>query len=153
MQELHNRRIVIDGKFYIKETSPFCPNPIPEINVSNLSWSPSLENFLEPHQGIQIKSTNMIKDGQYLVYPMEECFLNIWPPQLVNSSCGNIILKNSSREYEFIEHNKPIFSIQPVQHLSDFIPNPISETDLFHLRPPQENITNITIDDNVPKKH
>ena len=37
VQELHNQRIVIDGKYYIGETSPYCPNPIPAVSVSNLS--------------------------------------------------------------------------------------------------------------------
>ena len=37
VQELHNRRIVVDSKHYIEETSPFCPNQWPKINISNLS--------------------------------------------------------------------------------------------------------------------
>ena len=39
VQELHNRRIVIDGKYYIEETSEFCPNPVPEVSISSLSLS------------------------------------------------------------------------------------------------------------------
>ena len=34
VQELSNKRIVIDNKYYIMETSPMCPDPLPEPNVS-----------------------------------------------------------------------------------------------------------------------
>ena len=42
-QELHNNKIVIDGKFHIMESSPFCPNPIPTVQVSHIkNFQPSL---------------------------------------------------------------------------------------------------------------
>ena len=38
VQELSNKRIVIDNKYYVMETSPMCPDPLPEpyISYSNL---------------------------------------------------------------------------------------------------------------------
>ena len=39
VQELHNRRIIINGKHYIEESSHFCPNPVPDGKVSNVSIS------------------------------------------------------------------------------------------------------------------
>ena len=35
VQELSNKRIVIDNKYYIMETSPMCPDPLPEPFVSH----------------------------------------------------------------------------------------------------------------------
>ena len=39
VQELHNRRIIINGKHYIEESSHFCPNPVPDGKVSSVSIS------------------------------------------------------------------------------------------------------------------
>ena len=33
VQELHNKKVIIDGKHHIMENSPFCPNLIPEVSV------------------------------------------------------------------------------------------------------------------------
>ena len=35
VQELANKRIVVDNKYYIQESSPFCPEPIPDTIISN----------------------------------------------------------------------------------------------------------------------
>ena len=35
VQELSNKRIVIDNKYYVMETSPMCPDPLPELVVSH----------------------------------------------------------------------------------------------------------------------
>ena len=37
VQELHNKRIIIDGKHVFLENSPFCPSPIPEVSVRQVS--------------------------------------------------------------------------------------------------------------------
>ena len=37
VQELFNKRIVVENKYYILETSPLCPDPLPEPSVSNTS--------------------------------------------------------------------------------------------------------------------
>ena len=34
VQELANKRIVVESKYYIMETSPLCPDPLPEPHVS-----------------------------------------------------------------------------------------------------------------------
>ena len=39
VQELHNRRIIIDGKHVFLENSPFCPNLQPEVGVSQVADS------------------------------------------------------------------------------------------------------------------
>ena len=43
VQELSNKRIVINSKYYIMETSPMCPDPLPEINVSHSNLKPEVE--------------------------------------------------------------------------------------------------------------
>ena len=153
VQELHNRRIVIDGKFYIEETSHYCPNPIPEVNVSNLSLSPLTGSFLEPHQSIVITTADNISDGNYVVIPKDESLLSTWHPQIVTSNQGKIVLDNASDQYEFIEHNEPLFMIQPVLHTSSFLPNDTrSEVPHSLLRQNNEGIEKISIGDQVPKK-
>ena len=37
VQELHNKRIIIDGKYYIMETPVLCPNPVPDLQFSNVT--------------------------------------------------------------------------------------------------------------------
>ena len=41
VQELHNKRIIIDGKYVFLENSPFCPNLQPEVGVSQVADNPS----------------------------------------------------------------------------------------------------------------
>ena len=36
VQELHNNKIVIQGKYHIMESSPMCPNPLPTVQVSHI---------------------------------------------------------------------------------------------------------------------
>ena len=36
VQELHNKRVVVDGKHVFLENSPFCPNLIPEVSVKHV---------------------------------------------------------------------------------------------------------------------
>ena len=44
VQELHNRRIIIDGKHVFLENSPFCPNLQPEVGVRQVSDAPSSDS-------------------------------------------------------------------------------------------------------------
>ena len=44
VQELHNRRIIIDGKHVFLENSPFCPNLQPEVGVRRVSDAPSSDS-------------------------------------------------------------------------------------------------------------
>ena len=37
VQELSNKRIVVENKYYILETSPLCPDPLPEPNISTMT--------------------------------------------------------------------------------------------------------------------
>ena len=37
VQELHNKRIIIDGRHVFLENSPFCPNLQPEVGVSQVN--------------------------------------------------------------------------------------------------------------------
>ena len=62
----------------------------------------------------------------YLVSPVDDKLLTTWPPQIVTSSHGNITLENNSDKYEFIEHNQPVFMIQPVEQIPIFLPNYVS---------------------------
>ena len=39
VQELHNKRIIVDGKHIFLENSPFCPNPTPEVSVKHIDSS------------------------------------------------------------------------------------------------------------------
>ena len=39
VQELHKRRIVVAGKYYIEETPFYCPYPNPTVDVSCISYS------------------------------------------------------------------------------------------------------------------
>ena len=41
VQELHNKRIIIDGKHVFLENSPFCPNLQPEVGVSQVADNPN----------------------------------------------------------------------------------------------------------------
>ena len=36
VQELHNNKIVVQGKYHIMESSPMCPNPLPTIQISHI---------------------------------------------------------------------------------------------------------------------
>ena len=36
VQELHNNKIVIQGKYHIIESSPLCPNPLPSVQISHI---------------------------------------------------------------------------------------------------------------------
>ena len=37
VQELHNKRVVVDGKHIFLENSQFCPNLIPEVSVKHVA--------------------------------------------------------------------------------------------------------------------
>ena len=45
VQELNNKRIVIENKFYIMETSPYCPNPTPEVQITTITDKPGGARF------------------------------------------------------------------------------------------------------------
>jgi hypothetical protein len=47
VQELHNKRIVVDSKFYILETPSLCPNPIPDLQFSSICLDS--ETIISPH--------------------------------------------------------------------------------------------------------
>ena len=70
VQELHNRRIVIDGKYYIEETSPYCPNPVPEVSVSSLTFNLTRVAFTEPGDNLELVIDPKLPDQEYLVAPV-----------------------------------------------------------------------------------
>jgi hypothetical protein len=49
VQELHNKRIIIDGKYIFLENSPFCPNPIPNVSVRHVQTDQDIKP-LEDHE-------------------------------------------------------------------------------------------------------
>ena len=87
VQELHNRRIVIDNKFYIEETSPFCPNPVPSVGVSQLSsLNLARVEFTQSQGSIKLELGHDLPDREYLLSPLYEESLRTWQPQLVHRS-------------------------------------------------------------------
>ena len=88
VQELHNRRIVIDGKYYIEETSPYCPNPVPEVSVSSLAFNLTRVAFTEPGDNLELVIDPKLPDQEYLV------------PQYTSPHCehGNPSKSNQEKE-------------------------------------------------------
>ena len=43
VQELHNNKIVVQGKYHILESSPLCPNPIPNVQISHIKQQDKCE--------------------------------------------------------------------------------------------------------------
>ena len=159
VQELHKRRIVIAGKYYIEETSPFCPNPNPTVEVSNISWStPALAlskvEFALPGEKLQLQlDPACLPDTEYIVAPTNEELLNKWHPQVIRSENGKFSISNTSTEVEHLAKHTPVFNIQPVTRMNNFIPNPPSnfktQTKLPNLTP--ADLSKIQIDASVPK--
>ena len=46
VQELGNKRIVVENKYYILETSPLCPDPFPEPSISTASEDNDQNNIV-----------------------------------------------------------------------------------------------------------
>ena len=152
VQELHNRRIVIEGKYYIEETSQFCPNPVPVVNISSLGIS--RVQFTQPGGSLDINIGHDIPDQDYIVSPLDETKLSTWQPQLVKSVRGKITINSISNEEEFLDAEDPVFKIEPVKTINQFIPNTSEPTDKedISIRPPDESLDKIEIDISVPKK-
>ena len=152
VQELHNRRIVIDNKNYIEETSPYCPNQWPEVTISNLSLNPSGGTFVETGQSIIVNASNNIIDDEYIISPVDDTYLEAWPPQLSKSSNGKIVIQCNSNDFSFLPEKEPVFNIQPVISASSFETcDPAVNPPSFSIRPDDENIKDIVIEDTLPK--
>ena len=152
VQELHNRRIVVDSKYYIEETSPFCPNKWPEISVSNLSLKHSGGSFIEPNQEISINARNNIPDSEYMVTPLDDTLLEAWPPQVSTSVKGQITMQCCSKDVSFLPAKQNLFTIHPVVSASSFSTCNQSGPSLdYCIRPDIENINSIAIEETLPK--
>ena len=96
VQELHNKRIVVDDKFYILETPTLCPNPIPDLQFSpvNLNSIP----VVPPHSYIDIHLPDSSEPNQtYLIRPSDDSAK--WKPQTVQA-IGNLIkFQNNSENF------------------------------------------------------
>ena len=46
VQELHNNKIIVDGRYHILESPPLCPNPVPTVQISHIEQNKH-ENYLD----------------------------------------------------------------------------------------------------------
>ena len=147
VQELHNNRIVIDNKYYIEETSPFCPNPTPLVNVSRVQFS-------EPGDSLELDIGQHLPHQQYLVSPLYESSLSSWQPQLVKPVDDKITINNMSTGEQVVEKDIPVFKVEPVKPLQQFLPNFDDHKMDINTKPVNgnEDYKKINIDDKVPKK-
>ena len=156
VQELHNRRIVINGKYFIEETSPFCPNPVPVVNTSSLTLS--RVQFTRPGDSLELHIGHNLPDQDYIISPVDETSLRTWQPQHVKAVLGKITISNISNEAEYLDASVPIFKLDPVKPIHQFLPNNTEpshfkkENQDIAIRPPDETLDKIDIDKSVPQK-
>ena len=169
VQELHNKRIVIDSKFYIEETPSLCPNPMPTVSVSYLSHqteniTPSdrvsevkfnKTHFTEPGDTLQFTfKGSKSKDQTFIVSPLYEEKLTSWPPKSCRLLDESLTISNTSHEPGILEEKEPLFKVEPRFELKRFLPNPPEESHkdenakVFH----RDNLNQIMIGANVPSK-
>ena len=113
VQELHNRRIIIEGKHYFEETSPFCPNPVPVVDTTSLTFNQV--NFIESPEVWEVDIGSTLQDGDYIIAPTVETPKIV--PQINRSQKGKLPIYMSSNQYEVRDEETPLIKIQPVQHL------------------------------------
>ena len=96
VQELHNKRIVVDGKFFILETPALCPNPIPDLQFSSISLQ-SIP-MISPYSFVDIELPASLEPNQtYLIKPSDDS--SHWQPQTLQA-VGNLIkFQNDSEEF------------------------------------------------------
>ena len=96
VQELRNKRIVVDGKFYILETPALCPNPVPDLQFNAIS----LQSIpvISPYSYVDIQLPDFLEPNQtYLIKPSDDS--TSWQPQTLQA-VGNLIkFQNNSNEY------------------------------------------------------
>ena len=107
MQELHKKRIVIAGKYYIEETPFYCPNPNPTLEVSSISCTNDQKidifsnrvYFAMPGDTIDIDLPSGHElETTLLASPTYEDGFNYWYPQCQSSQNGRISIQNTSAE-------------------------------------------------------
>ena len=169
VQELHNKRIVIDNKFYIEETPYFCPNPMPTVNVSclshqtknhnNLSGSISVVrfnriHFTEPGDILQIQlNKSASQDQTFVVSPLYDEKLSTWPPKSSKPVDDSLTISNTSHEFGILDKEEPLFKVEQRSRVNCFLPNPPEESSNDKLVPQKDtNLDEIIVGSNVPTK-
>ena len=152
VQELHNRRIIIDGKHYIEESSPFCPNSIPDFNVAKISILDVSYSYPGDSWNIHINAPFMNKE--YLISPKYESSLKTWQPQISRPSKNGLMsIKLDSDETLPLKDEDIVFKIVPMRAIKCFLTNPYNSPSSNNLQiPPVDSVPKIEIGKDVPKK-
>ena len=157
VQELHKRRIVVDSKYYIEETSPFCPNPNPVVEVSNISWSAptialSKVEFALAGAAVDIQMDPVyLPDQDYIIAPSTDALLDMWHPQVVSAKQGKISMSNTSSVPGYLNKNEPLLDIIPVSSMNHFIPNSKSSPNPIPKVHDVEEISKIVVEPSIDK--
>ena len=93
VQELHNRRIIVDGKHVFLENSPFCPNLIPEVSVRQVSDTSPQDQSSEEHLAGQTSGQADKKNRENNLLTKIEIGANV--PQKVREKLNSIHIEHS----------------------------------------------------------
>ena len=74
VQELSNKRIVVENKYYIIETSHLCPDQIPDLNVSNSMFQDKVNTD-------NLKKNNLA-DNDHVLNPVNKIEIGV-PKKLI----------------------------------------------------------------------
>ena len=150
VQELHNRRIVVDNKHYFEETSPYCPNPVPTVDTSSITISNI--QFESHKDSITITLPTYSHGETFMVAPIQDSSLNTWPAQVVTSENGEITIEKIEDMNYSQNEATPTYNLIRTYAVDHFFENPSKNQDqLAPFQPNEDGFKQIHIGEKVPK--
>ena len=129
VQELHKKRIIVAGKYYIEETPFYCPNPYPTVEVSSIRC-PNPQKihifsnrvlFAMPGDTIDIElPTNLGSVTNFLVSSTYEDGFDYWYPQHILAKNGKISIQNTSKDPGNWDQERTQLKLTPVTESNHF---------------------------------
>ena len=161
VQELNEKRIKVNNKHFILESSPFCP-PTADISVKQVTFPKSIS--VPPGESCEfLLSDDYPPDQSYILSqdPMDE--INpAWYPQQVQAVGTSIRFQNTTNNFIRIPENVPVLQIsatKPRYQFSSSTENestePVKESDIhptFSKKEKDEILNKIEISSNLSEK-
>ena len=162
VQELREKRIKISNKYYIMESSPFCP-PSADISIKSVSLTKNVS--VAPSDCVRFTIPgNAPPDQSYIVSPHPDSPSNPnWQPQLITAVGNKLLFQNTTANHILIAENTPFIQLTPTKPRENFplyktpiIPNyseeQIDEDNKLTLDERKQILQTIHIEEDLEKK-
>ena len=118
VQELREKRIKVSNKYYIMESSPFCP-PSADISIQSVSLPKNVS--IAPSDCVRLTMPgNAPPDQSYIVSPHPDSPNPNWQPQLVTAVGNKLLFQNTTVNHILAEENTPFIQLTPTRPCKNF---------------------------------